>query len=324
MNNDYTCWVVTEGLAGTENQCLGLAEALGLKPVVKRIQLNSPWRELSPYLRIANHRAISKLGDQIAPPYPDLLIASGRKSIAASLAIKKLSPKTVRIQIQDPRINPKHFDLVVVPQHDKARGKNVMVTVGALHKVTKDLLNSELKKFAHLLDLKKPVIAVLIGGKSKAHDMPTALTEKICFDLKALQEKMNASVLVTASRRTGENNRNILKQNLSGKNFYFWDGEGANPYFAYLAIADYIFVTNDSVSMASEALETGKPLYVIPLVGGGKRLNLFHALLVDQGYSKEFDGTIDDWVYTPPHDTDKVKERVLALLKERTNAHVTS
>jgi mitochondrial fission protein ELM1 len=53
-----SCWVVTDGKIGMENQCLGLAESLGLTPVVKRIKLRSPWKQLTPYLRcIDYHRA---------------------------------------------------------------------------------------------------------------------------------------------------------------------------------------------------------------------------------------------------------------------------
>ena len=39
-----TCWVVTDGAAGAENQCLGLAEALATTPTVKRIRVRAPWR----------------------------------------------------------------------------------------------------------------------------------------------------------------------------------------------------------------------------------------------------------------------------------------
>ena len=46
-----TCWIVTEdGLTGTENQCRGVAAALGISPDIKRIGLRQPWRMLSPWL----------------------------------------------------------------------------------------------------------------------------------------------------------------------------------------------------------------------------------------------------------------------------------
>ena len=102
---NITCWVVTEGLAGTENQCLGVAEALGIVPEVKRIELRQPWKSLSPYLGFEQNWSFSPA---LTGPWPDLLLASGRKSIAASRYIKKASGgKTFTVQIQDPRIFPK-------------------------------------------------------------------------------------------------------------------------------------------------------------------------------------------------------------------------
>ena len=38
-----------------------------------------------------------------------------------------------------------------------------------------------------------------------------------------------------------------------------------NPYWDLINIADFIFVTADSVSMTSDALTTGKPTYIIPI-----------------------------------------------------------
>ena len=83
------CWIVTEGLTGTENQCLGVAEALGVIPEVKRINLKQPWRTLSPWLGF-EHAGIFT-GDPIAAPWPDLALCSGRKAIAAARYIRKAS-----------------------------------------------------------------------------------------------------------------------------------------------------------------------------------------------------------------------------------------
>lgn len=92
-----SCWIVTEGMAGTENQCLGVAEALGIEADVRRISLRQPWRILSPYLGLEFGASFVPT---LTPPWPDLLIASGRKSIAASRYIKRASRgKTFTVQI---------------------------------------------------------------------------------------------------------------------------------------------------------------------------------------------------------------------------------
>ncbi|HET8729456.1 MAG TPA: ELM1/GtrOC1 family putative glycosyltransferase, partial [Alphaproteobacteria bacterium] len=111
---ETTSWVISDGKPGMENQCLGLAEAMGLTPVVKRVVLRPLWRHLSPYLRLGLRHAAGPEGDPITPPWPDLVIASGRQSVAPALAVKRASKgRTFLVQIQAPGIDPRHFDLVV-------------------------------------------------------------------------------------------------------------------------------------------------------------------------------------------------------------------
>ncbi len=45
-NRSPSCWVVTDGSAGMENQCIGLAEAMALDFTVKKIKTKKPWRWL--------------------------------------------------------------------------------------------------------------------------------------------------------------------------------------------------------------------------------------------------------------------------------------
>ena len=78
-------------MAGTENQCLGLAEALGLRPEVKRIRVRAPWRWLPPKAWWCALAALSPAGDRLSPPWPDVLIASGRKAAAPALALRTAS-----------------------------------------------------------------------------------------------------------------------------------------------------------------------------------------------------------------------------------------
>lgn len=317
---ETSCWVITEGLIGTENQCLGVAEALGLRPVVKRIRLRSPWLQLTPWFRVANQFAISDEGDAIAPPWPDLVIASGRKSIPAALHIRKASAgRTIVVQLQDPKCPARLFDLVAVPQHDTLRGKNVIVTQGALNRITPDKLAVEAQKFsAQLEHLPHPRVAVLIGGNSRTHRMTPSHAGDLAEQLENLVRNEGAGLMITASRRTGEENAGILKTRLEGlENVAWWDGAGENPYFAYLGLADYIVVTNDSVSMLSEAASTGKPVYVAPLEGGSERFDRFHRALDKAGITRPLTGKLESWNYTPPDDMQRVCDAIREKLAQR-------
>ncbi len=297
-----------DGLIGTENQCIGVAEALNLKPVIKRIQLRQPWKTLSPYL--AFEQSWSFTGDSLAPPWPDIILASGRKSIAASRFIKRHSPnKTYTVQIQDPRINPKYFDLVAVPEHDPTRGDNVLVTQATPNRITQPRLEQARQDFETLLGpLPAPRVAVLIGGNSKAHKLTTETMHTLARDLKELSH--NYGLMITTSRRTGTDNKTILEEGLKDTTAYIWDGTGENPYFGFLGWADYIIVTEDSTSMVSESATTGKPVYVVPLEGGTDRFTRFRQGLLDKGLIRLFEGKLEPYDYEPLNDAALVAEEI--------------
>lgn len=312
----YSCWIITEGIAGTENQCLGVAQDLGIEPVVKRINLNQPWKSLSPYIGFETARTFTPT---LLPPWPDLVISSGRKSIAASRYIKKQSHgKTIIVHIQDPRVPCPDFDLICVPEHDPMRGKNVFVTQAAPNRITQDRIEAEMQKFLFLAKLARPRIAVLIGGKSKAYDLDRPTTERLIQELFPLK----GSLMLTCSRRTGEENKRLIETAFKKSTNYVWDGQGENPYLAMLGYADYILVTADSTSMMSDAATTGKPVYMLNLKGkGSRRIRAMHQNLIRHGALRELKGTLDDFSYAPLQDAkniaNEIKLRFASLLTQR-------
>ena len=74
---------------------------------------------------------------------------------------------------------------------------------------------------------------------------------------------------------------------------YLWNGEGDNPYFGLLGLADFIVVTADSVNMVSEAASTGKPVYVAALPGGSAKFWNFHQRLMEEGVTRAFEDKLE-------------------------------
>jgi len=327
-NSQVTCWVVTDGKAGMENQCLGVAEALGLTPVVKRIRLRAPWRQLSPFLRHGLRWAFSRDADTVAPPFPDLLISTGRHSIPASLyarraTMKKGRARTLTVQLQNPVIDPSRFDMVVVPRHDGLTGPNVVTTRGALHRVTPEMLRKEAERFLpQVAHLPSPRIAVLIGGSNSVYQLTPREMAPLTEQLVKVLKQTGGSMMVTPSRRTGEANLAILQAGLAGQPAYIWDGQGLNPYYGMLGLADYILVTCDSVNMVSEACTTGKPVYVIELAGGSDKFRRFHQSFRDDGLTRPFTGQIEPYTYEPLNDVGMVAARIKEMLAKRQQKEV--
>ena len=303
-----TCWVLSDGKAGNENPCLGLAEAVGIVPSIKRIAIRAPWSWLPPALWFRALSAPGPDGDQLSPPWPELLIACGRLSVAPAMAIGRASGGACfTVQLLDPRVPVERFDLVAAPRHDGLSGANVIPTLGALHRVTRERLAAAATQFAATVEhLPHPRIAVLIGGASKRHRLTAETAATLSDRLKAL----GAGLMVTTSRRTGEANERLLRDRLDGAATVFWDGAGEDPYFGYLALADAILVTGDSVAMVSEACATGKPVHIYDLPGGSAKFDRFHRDMREAGCTRPFQGAIEDWTYSPPDETKRVADEI--------------
>ena len=298
-----SCWVLTSGIAGTENQCLGLAEAMGEEPLVKRAAPALPWRHVPPWWLLPPLQALARGSDPLEPPWPELLIASGRKAVGLALRLQRIA-RCFTVFVQDPRVAPTRFDLVVVPRHDGLAGPNVVVTRTALHRVTPSRLAAAKQQFASALEgLPRPLVAVLVGGASRRHRFDPADGAALGRSLAAMAAESGAGLALTASRRTAPASLEALARALAGVPAQIWRGEGENPYFGYLALADAIVVTGDSVSMTSEACASGKPVYVAPMPGrGSKRIDRFFRALAEDRLIAPFAGRISDWAPRPPLD----------------------
>jgi hypothetical protein len=314
-----TCWVVTDGKAGMEVQCRGLAEALGCTPVVKRVMTRGPWRWLPPRLWFNALASQKPRGDVLAPPWPDLMIATGRQTVALSIAVKRASGgHTFTVQIQDPKVDPARFDLVIVPAHDRLRGDNVLVTVGSIHRVTRARLDQEAARFRdRLARLPRPLVAVLIGGSNGHYTLDPPAARRLGEQLAGLGAQ-GYGLAVTPSRRTGAENIAALRAALGGVAAEVWDFTGDNPYFGYLGLADAIVATSDSVNMVSEALATGKPVHVVELDGRRTgKFAAFHRQLRAAGLTRPFAGRIESWSYEAPDDTARAAQEIVRRLVQR-------
>jgi len=313
------CWVVSDGKAGMEVQCRGLAEALGFDPVVKRIAMRRPWRWMPPPLIGDALARTGPAADSLAPPWPDVLIASGRQTVALSIAMRKRSGgRTFTIQVQNPVVNTAHFDVVVAPRHDRLDAANVIVTTGSLNRVTEARLAAAAADvgaaYAHL---PHPRVAVLIGGNSKTHTLSAAAVRHLGEQLADLARREGAGLMVTPSRRTGAANVAMLRRALAGLSAEIWDGTGENPYYGFLALADSFIVTGDSVNMVSEAATTGKPVHIVDLDGGSAKFRRFHATLRVEGITRPFSGALENWTYAPLRDTQRAAEEIRRRLAAR-------
>src|SRR6266516_4597894 len=155
--------------------------------------------------------------------------------------------RTLAAQIQDPRVGRREFDMLFVPEHDRLRGPRILVTSGAIHRVTAERLAAERRRFPALDRLARPILGVLIGGANRAYRLDLRRLGEIAEMIGAVLRRTGGSAVVTPSRRTGDRGLAVLRERLAGLPTAIWDGKGDNPYYAYLAVADALLVTADSV-----------------------------------------------------------------------------
>ena len=291
-----SAWVVSDAAAGNERQALALAGAMRLAPEVLRLNLRAPWAWFAPRLMAGARLALpAATRTRLTPPWPTLAIGCGRQSALLLRLLRGLSGGvTFCVQILDPRIAPQYFDLVIAPRHDALTGANVIRTLGALNPVDEAWLADGLAQFPNLAQLPQPRMTVLIGGPRHGLDMSDAWFEAFLARVNALAASAGGSVLVSTSRRTPDTWRALSRQQLRADCVHFWNGaqDGASPYSGYLAAANRIVVTPDSVNMLSEACATGTPVFTwLPATAQGKLVAL-HAELRDQGWLHVLDNNV--------------------------------
>ncbi|MBN8726911.1 MAG: mitochondrial fission ELM1 family protein [Xanthomonadales bacterium] len=313
-----TCWAISDGTAGNENQALALAAALGFEPRIVRLELAQPWAALAPRFTWRAQRAMrDRGGAPLEAPWPALAIGCGRRAALLTRLLRERSGgRSFTVQILDPRIDPAAFDVVVAPQHDAIDGPNVIRSIGALNRVGPAWLASGRARFASLGDLPAPRTAVLVGGSTRAQRLDPAYFDGLLERLGEWQRSDGGSFLVSISRRTPAAAIAQLDAALARFPGTFWSGAGENPYAGFLGWADRIVVTPDSVNMLSEAAATGEPVYTFapnPIVGKLARL---HGALYASGHLRRLDDHSHRPLPPPLAETSAIAE----LVRERWDA----
>ena len=303
-------WSLSDGRAGNVRQADALAHALGAADTVT-LQPRWPWRTCAPRRLPGSEHAFGPAFARAAAPA--LAIGCGRQ---AALATRVLGARGSRsVQILDPRIDPAHWDLLVVPQHDRLRGANVLTTLGSLNPVDDAWLDNARAAFCDYGDLPQPRTAVLLGGSSRHVRFNRMSFEVLASRLEAALARDGGSVLLTTSRRTPRELRLALRNRYAETPGTTWLGpqDGPNPYAGMLAWADRIVCSPDSVNMISEACATRAPVHVFDPTRAQGRLREFLDSLLASGRIRAMDGVL------APFDVDPLREtaRIAAEIRRR-------
>jgi mitochondrial fission protein ELM1 len=311
-----SCWILSDGKIGDEVQCLGIAEALGLSPEFRRIAPRPAYAFAMPYGPIDPREAPERPGSPLAPPFPDIAVAAGRRTVPYLRALRRLSKgKTFAVFVKDPYWSRRKMNLIVAPEHDGLSGSNVFSTATPANRLHAwRLTAARAMPDPRIASLPHPRVALILGGDSQHHRFEDKDIRALA-EIAALVLRQGKALMVTPSRRTPPALIDSLARTLAAfpavqQNVLFWDGEGRNPYLSILAHADAIIVTCDSVNMVGEAGATGAPVHVYEPSGGHAKISAYLARLESLGAIRPWRGALEEWRYPPLNATPVIAEEI--------------
>lgn len=305
---------------GALNQCRGFSkllsenQALNIKEKPISLPLFWPYAPIFLALFLTPKRILKHLSIEKSP---DLIVASGRQSVMVALSLRRRCPSII---LQNPRINPKYFDLVIAPRHDKIKNRNITSTLGSLHHLRKEEL--EERRVANNLiysHLPKPYITVLIGGDSRHYIYQKHHIERLMRQIEDFINKnplyKHASFLITASRRTRPDIIERLKNAFKPFSHHFYEGKGLNPYLDYIALADAFIVTSDSINMITEACFQGKPVYIYELPLKNKKFKAFLSDIYKNQHAVPLGESLKECSFYPLDESERIKKSIIPKIQ---------
>ena len=276
-----------------ENQSIALAKMLNAN--FKLINYNPPYflkkfpilgKFYTPYfLRKKLHTDL----------LPSIIITTGRRMAGTSIALKSILKNNVKtIHIQNPKLSPNNFDLLLIPEHDRIRAKNIIQTKGALCFFEEN----DMKKFKepnlNKIKTKKSTVLLMVGGNSKKQKPNSS--EYFELSTKVIQgiKNLNAQLIVSFSRRTPNKAIKILQSTFSKhlNDFKILSSDENNLYPKILKIIDYTIVTSDSVNMISELATLSKPLFIFHFSKENRKISFFISNLRELNIIQDYEGDL--------------------------------
>ena len=298
--------LLTEGMHGMISQVEGMAKALKTDFSHKTVRLSFPWNLIPPkFTPISNIILKDKIyidDNKI----PDLIISCGRKSVVPSIFLKKKNPKIFTIHIQDPKVNLRNFDAIVCPEHDSLEGDNIYISKGAIHYITTSEI---IKAKSYLVDKIKSdkIVSLILGGPNKYYKFDKNQLVTIFNTIKSKFVSKGYKIIVIPSMRTPREIIDLATKEI-GESGYVENKVDKQAYLSAYALAEYIVVTCDSISMISEAATSGKPIFVAHMKAkkNNYRFKRFLDLFKKIGITRDLGENIETWSYDKYNESQRI------------------
>lgn len=267
-------WIISEGSPGHVSQSEGLVAALARRtPIELHVVQTQP--EFGGLTRDLVRRWMGRNGNPLSdrflkrrlgcePPAsrPNLIVASGGKSVfaARSLAVRHGAPL---VFLGERKPYPSRwFHTVFTPSPFETELYDVpveMVPTGITPATVEAAANAWADRPQGRL------WAMLIGGSSVSHPYTADDWRTLGAQMNRLAQKHSIRWLVSTSRRTGKEAETALRRAIDPRAIaraVWWAEKPEKLMAPILGSASWVFVTQDSVTMVTEAIASGRPVVV--------------------------------------------------------------
>jgi hypothetical protein len=321
-SKNHNCLIISDGTEGMENQSMALAKSLGFKSNLLKAKPFWLCRLFPTFLAgrfkipLSNNDTIFKTKNYT------ILITCGRRMAGISIGLKRIyrknNKKIFTIHIQNPNIASVYFDLLVVPEHDNLTGKNIIVSEGSLHSVDMKNIKIAYDKLGirHLKELKEHIV-VLIGGNTRTQKLTAEYENKFISEIKRIQKIFKSKIVLCPSRRTPESLLKYFNLKKPEGIIIAAKKNNENPYPGIIYNAKFVIATTDSINLLSEAIGSGKEVFVLDLFKPVKRKKIYVKNLLSKGKIKYSDFIKSSNLFFNKVQSLNEAERISKLIKKR-------
>jgi hypothetical protein len=347
--------ILSDGKPGHVNQSRAFCALLGIPAHEVRIDYLSKLREgllrarinFTQRLPVGIPQMLAMMSNFVTEPSikslqavlidkPAAVVSAGSFVSAANYVVSKTVGAKSVVLMRPSAIPLDIFDLIVLPEHDRRPGLpgNVVFTPVALSYFDENRRNAadEIieRRFGKTALYGNP-LALVIGGISPYFSMSKETIVEVTRSCWAWATRSKRGMMVTTSRRTPQEVEDALAEEFSGGGFdnihFVWGRKDPfNPLPALLPRACAVVVTEDSISMISEAILQGHRPIVVRLSQKrqSRKLARFQSHLAQAGFARWVDGTkvteilnadAEDLAREPAVNLDKIKAEIERKLK---------
>lgn len=258
-------WLLLGQRKGDNNQLLALGEALDLPFETRTMSYRRTARLRMRLFTVSLGHLKRSSRKWLQPPWPDLVVGIGRRSVPVARWIRRESGERTRIvRLGNPRADPSLFDLVVTTRQYPVRGENVTMLPLAMGRFSKPPEPTSQEE-AWLSARPRPHLLLSLGGTAPMWRLSLEVVREVVPKLARRAADAGGSLIVVGSPRTPRQAYGVIREALSGCPNCDVLQDSPVRYPVLLNDADEQFVTADSVSIISEAVMTGKPVGLIPV-----------------------------------------------------------